>query len=106
MLSRPIGWISHFQPIVLPSLTLKTANIIHLWIEEDLIYTSVCQAFGFDQSCSFSKGVFGRRQSLSTVNCITQKLTEFLNTKHAFTNFKQLLLKNLLPYSGKYWQVF
>ena len=39
-------------PIVLPSLMLKPANVIlvHLWIEEDLIYTSVCQAFGFDQS--------------------------------------------------------
>ena len=29
------GWISHLQPIVLPSLMLN------LWIEEDLIYTSI-----------------------------------------------------------------
>ena len=35
---------------------------VHLWIEEDLIYTSVHQAFGFDQSYSCSKGIFGRRQ--------------------------------------------
>ena len=42
MLSRHIGWISHLQPIVLPSLTLEAANVAHLWIEEDLIYTGKC----------------------------------------------------------------
>ena len=61
----------HLQPIVLLSLMLKPANVTHLRIEEDLIYTSVHKALGFDQSYSCSKGVFGRRQSLSTVNCIT-----------------------------------
>ena len=63
MLSRCIGWISHLQPIVLPSLTLEPANVIHLWIEEDLIYTVVCHAFGFSSSCSCCKGAFGRRRS-------------------------------------------
>ena len=29
------SWISHLQPIILPSLMLN------LWIEEDLIYTSI-----------------------------------------------------------------
>ena len=38
----------HLQPIVLPSLMLKPANVTHLQIEEDLIYTSVRQALGFD----------------------------------------------------------
>ena len=57
----------HLQPIVLPSLMLKPANVTHLQIEEDLIYTSVCQALGFDHSCS----------------CLWQELyhTEFLNEK-------------------------
>ena len=59
ILSRRVGWINrHLQPIVLPSLTLKAANVIHLWIEEDLIYSGVCQAFRFAHSCSCSKGVF------------------------------------------------
>ena len=53
----------HLQPIVLLSLMLKPANVTHLQIEEDLIYTNVHKAFGFDQSYSCSKGVFGRRQS-------------------------------------------
>ena len=61
MLSCHIGLIGHLQPIVLPSLTLKLANVIHLWIEEDLIYAGVCQVFGFSSSCSCCKGVFGRR---------------------------------------------
>ena len=56
------------QPIVLPSLMLKPANVTHLRIEEDLIYTSVHQALGFDHSCSCSKGVFGR-------NCITRNFS-------------------------------
>ena len=72
ILSRHIDWIRHLQPIVLPSLTFKPANVTHLWIEEDLIYTSVRQAFRFGLSCSCSKGVFGR---ISTVNCITRNFS-------------------------------
>ena len=35
-----------FKPAseTMTSLTLKAANVIYLWIEEDLIYTDVCQA--------------------------------------------------------------
>ena len=59
MLSRPIGSMSHLQPIVLPSLTLKPANEIHVWIEEDLICTGMCSAFEFDHSRSHCKGILG-----------------------------------------------
>ena len=41
MLSCRISWINCLQPIVLPSLILKPANVMHLWIEEDLIYTGM-----------------------------------------------------------------
>ena len=67
----------HLQPIILPRLMLKPANITHLWTEEDLIYTSVYQAFGFDQSHSCSKGIFGRRQLWNG----ELHHMEFLNTK-------------------------
>ena len=67
----------HLQPIVLPSLMLKPANVTHLQIEEDMIYTSVHKAFGFDQSYSCSKGVFGRNgRQYSELHH-----TEFLNVK-------------------------
>ena len=45
----------HLQLIVLLSLMFKIAHIMHLWIEEGLIYTSVCQAFGFDRSVAVAK---------------------------------------------------
>ena len=60
------------QLIILPSLRFKPATVTHLWIEEDLVYISVCHAVGFDQPCSCSKGVSGR------INCYHM---EFLNTK-------------------------
>ena len=59
--------VCHLQLIILPSLTLKPTNVTHQWIEEDLIYTSVHQAF--DCSCTCIKGVFGRRQSIFPNGC-------------------------------------
>ena len=40
-LSRHIGSISHLQPIILPSLTHKPTNVIHLW-NMDRGSTQVC----------------------------------------------------------------
>ena len=34
--------------VIVASLTANT-HVIHLWIEEDLIYTNMCQAFKFYQ---------------------------------------------------------
>ena len=83
MLSRCIGWISHLQPIVLLSLTLRPANVIHLWIEEDLIYTSVCQVFWFGRSCSCCRGVFGRRRStFPKGRRYNQSIKTSLNSSH------------------------
>ena len=56
--SRHIGSIIHLQLVVLSSPTFRPASVAHLWIGEDMIYTSVCQVFGFAHSCSCSKGVF------------------------------------------------
>ena len=79
-----------------PSIMLKPANVTHLWIEEDLIYTSVHKAFRFDQSYSCSKGVFGRRQSNGSQYSELHH-TEFLNVKWRrhmlLPTFKQLLLE-------------
>ena len=43
--TRCIGLING-GPSSTDYLMFKPANVTHLWIEEDLIYTSVCQAFG------------------------------------------------------------
>ena len=72
-LSRHIGSIIRLQLIVLSSLTFRPASVTHLRIGEDMIYTSVRQAFGFAHSCSCSKGVFWHEAQWTR--------TEFLNTK-------------------------
>ena len=63
----------HLQLIVLPSLMLKTAHIAHLWIEEDLIYTSLCQAFSLIVPVAVAKAYLAG----SSVHYHT----EFLNTR-------------------------
>ena len=103
MLSRRIGWISHLQLIVLPSLTLEPANVIHLWIEEGLIYTVVCQAFGFSSSCSCCKGVFGRTEAIEfskwpsaqgTINSrmLLYKVTHCYNNSNRYRSTQKSLL--------------
>ena len=64
-LVTPISSVSHLQPIVLPSLTLKSANEIPVWIEEDLIYTGMHSAFEFDHSHSCCKGILGRQSAIA-----------------------------------------
>ena len=59
-----VSTLAATSPSSTDRLAFSNANVIdiHPWIEEDLIYTSMHQAFGFDQSYSCSKGIFGRRQ--------------------------------------------
>ena len=90
-LSRHISIILHLQPIVLSSLTFRPASVTHVQIGEDMIYTSVRQAFGFAHSCSCSKGVFWHEAQW------THGISQYkMAAARAFTNFKQLLLENLL----------
>ena len=80
----------HLQLIVLPSLTFKIAHRAHLWIEEDLIYKSVCQAFGFDHSCSCCKGIFGR-----IFSTLSHRISQYkMAAARALTNFTQKPLNN------------
>ena len=94
-LSRHIGSIIRLQLIVLSSLTFRPASVTHLRIGEDMIYTSVCQAFGFAHSCSCSKGVFWHEAQWTR--------TEFLNTKWR----RHVLLPTLnSSYSKTYYLFF
>ena len=83
MLSRPI---TELEQIVLPSLTVKPANVIHLWIEEDLIYTSVhvCQWFGF--GCRFCSETLAG-VPLGYFSSHTVKPEEVVHTSQNVTNF-------------------
>ena len=69
-----ISSISCLQLIVLPSLILKPANEMVLWIEEDLIYTEMCQSLAFDHSCSCCKGIFKSWQEVITQCCRTVQI--------------------------------
>ena len=78
---------------------LKPANVIHLRIEEDLIYTRVYQAFGFDQShsctCVAKASLAGdNRTVVMSVHhtMVTQNFSMQMAAARAFANFKQLLL--------------
>ena len=82
-----------FKLIILPSLTFKTVHITHLWIEEDLIYTSLCQAFGFDRSVAVAKAYLAG----SSVHYHTEFSSQYkMAAARALTNFKQFLLKKPL----------
>ena len=42
------GRVVRIETLVLTYVKLKPASIAHLCIEKDLLYTGMCQAFGFD----------------------------------------------------------
>ena len=46
---------------------VKPASVTYLWVEEDLLYLGMCQAFWFDRYCSCCRAVFGGRHSISQV---------------------------------------
>ena len=94
-LSRHIGSIIHLQLIILSSLTFRPASVTLLQIGEDMIYTSVHQAFRFAHSCSCSKDVFWHEAQWTC--------TEFLNTKWQ----RHVLLPTLnSSYSKTYYLFF
>ena len=46
---------------------VKPASVTYLWVEEDLLYLGMCQAFWFERYCSCCRAVFGGRRSISQV---------------------------------------
>ena len=90
------GLISHLQSIILPSLMFKPANVTHLWIEEDLVCTSVCQVFEFDRSFSCCKGIFGR-----VFSTLSHEISQYkMMAACAFINLKNFYLKTYQNTSG------
>ena len=57
---------------ILASVKFKPAIMTHPWIEEDLLYTKACQAFGFDRCCSCCRAVFGGRRSIFRVKSLQE----------------------------------
>ena len=42
------GRVVRIETFILTYVKFKPASITHPWIEKDLLYTGMCQAFGFD----------------------------------------------------------